>query len=101
MLIVNPIFLVLLNKNITYYINMSTQLRKLSLYPELRTNEGIDGIINYIISLEKGFGEVYPESLNTRQMNRYEINLRVISQLLITNFFIRHESQMIKIIRSQ
>ena len=51
---------------------MSTQLRKLSLYPEFRTNEGIDGVINYITSLHKGFGEVFPKTLNTRQQDRYE-----------------------------
>ena len=50
----------------------STQLRKLSLYPEFKNNEGIDGIINYLTSIEKGFGAVYPRTLNTRQMNRYD-----------------------------
>lgn len=37
----------------------STQLRKLSLYPELKNNEGIDGVINYLTSIQKGFGAVY------------------------------------------
>ncbi len=46
----------------------STQLRKLSLYLEFKNNEGIDGIINYLVSIEKGFGSVYPKTLNTRQM---------------------------------
>ena len=50
----------------------STQLRKLSLYPEFKNNEGIDGIINYLTSIEKGFEPVYPRTLNTRQMNRYD-----------------------------
>ena len=50
----------------------STQLRKLSLFPEFKTNEGIDGIINYLTSIEKGFGAVYRRTLNTRQMNRYD-----------------------------
>ena len=50
----------------------STQLRKLSLFPEFKNNEGIDGIINYLTSIEKGFGAVYPRTLNTRQMNRYD-----------------------------
>lgn len=50
----------------------STQLRKLSLYPEFKTNDGIDGIINYITSIEKGFEPLYPKTLNTRQMNRYD-----------------------------
>ena len=50
----------------------STQLRKLSLYPEFKTNDGIDGIINYITSIEKGFELLYPKTLNTRQMNRYD-----------------------------
>ena len=50
----------------------STQLRKLSLYPEFKTNEGIDGVINYLTSIQKGFEPVYKRTLNTRQMNRYD-----------------------------
>ena len=56
----------------------STQLRKLSLYPEFKTNDGIDGIINDLTSINKGFGAVYPKTLNTRQMNRYDENLVMI-----------------------
>ena len=51
----------------------STQLRKLSLYPEFKTNDGIDGIINYITSIEKGFEPLYPKTLNTRQMTDEQI----------------------------
>ena len=50
----------------------STKLRNFSLYPEFKTDEGIDGIINYLTSIEKGFEPVYPRTLNTRQMNRYD-----------------------------
>ena len=53
----------------------STQLRKLSLYPEFKTNEGIDRVINYLTSIQKGFEPVYARSFNTRQINRYNEKL--------------------------
>jgi len=50
----------------------STQLRKFSLFPEFKTNEGINDVINYLTSIGKGFEPLYPRTLNTRQMNRYD-----------------------------
>ena len=42
----------------------STQLRKFSLFPEFKTNEGINDVINYLTSIEKGFESLYPRTLN-------------------------------------
>jgi len=50
----------------------STQHRKLNLYPEFKTNEGINSVNDYITSLHKGVEPMYQKSLNTRQMNRYD-----------------------------
>ena len=65
----------------------STQLRKLSLFPELKINEGIDGVINYLTSIQKEFGAVYPRTLNTRQMNRYDEKFSKDFSTLNNEFF--------------
>ena len=74
----------------------STQLRKFSLYPEFRSNEGIDDIINYLTSINKGFVPIYFKTLNTRQKIGMTKSLQKISRQVRVNYFTYQESETIK-----
>ena len=43
----------------------STELRKLNNYPEFKTKEGINGVINYIVSKVKRTYDVLPTKVKT------------------------------------
>ena len=51
----------------------STELRKLNNYPEFKTKEDINGVINYIVSKVKLSYDVLPTAVKTaKQIARFE-----------------------------
>jgi hypothetical protein len=72
--------------NIYVYYMTSTQLKRFNNYPEFRTDEGINQIINFIRN-----GNL-PPGLNLRQTNRYDEKYGVNSGFVIINNRLHYRS---------